>query len=302
MTEHDGPADLAGMQALAERVSPQTGYRSVGDLAWNYALSHDRPDDNPTALWRVGSGTDDTAVAAWAWLERPAELMLQVDPRYPELADEVLGWARERAGEPLTAAVADTETPVVAALRRHGYQPQDGPFFCCLTMHLSDAPAQPALPPGYRIRAVSGDADAARWVAVHKTAFTGSRFDVARRLHLTSVPPHRPELDLAVEAPDGSFAAYCLGWYDEQNKTGEFEPVGASPEHRRRGLAAAVSIAVLHGFLAAGAQRAIVNARGDADYPAPRRLYESLGFREHTRTTTYGQAMATDRAKRADPR
>jgi ribosomal protein S18 acetylase RimI-like enzyme len=298
MTEHAGPADLAGMQALAERIFPQTGYRSVGDLAWNYALSHDQPAGNPTALWR---GNED-AVVAWAWLQRPAELMLQVDPRYPELADAALAWARERAGEPLTVGVAATETAVVAALRRHGYRPEGGPFFSCLSMPTAAAPAQPALPAGYRIRAVSGAADAARWVAVHCSAFAGSRFDAARRQHLISVPPYRPELDLAVEAPDGSFAAYCIGWYDEQNKTGEFEPVGTGPEHRRRGLAAAVCIAVLHGFQAVGAQRAIVNARGDADYPAPRRLYESLGFREHTRTSTYGQAMVTDRAKRACPR
>ena len=130
----------------------------------------------------------------------------------------------------------------------------------------------------------------------------GSSFDGARRQHLALVPPYRPELDLAVEAPDGTFAAYCLGWYDQRNRTGLFEPVGASPDHRRRGLAAAVSRAVLARLRDIGAEHAIVNARGDADYPAPKRLYESLGFSERTRTRTYGQALVTDRAKRAAPR
>jgi hypothetical protein len=31
----------------------------------------------------------------------------------------------------------------------------------------------------------------------------------------------------------------------------------------------------------------MVNCRGDADYPVPKQLYESLGFREYTRTDLY---------------
>jgi ribosomal protein S18 acetylase RimI-like enzyme len=280
VTEHDGPADLAGMQALAERVFPQTGYRSVGDLAWNYVLSYDRPADNPTALRRDGD-----QVVAWGWVELPAELMLQVDLRYPKLAHDVLAWAEPLATAPLAVPVADTETVVIKALTGRGYLPREGPFFSCLSLSLAAAPAEAALPAGYRIREVA--ADGAGWVAVHCTAFDGSRFDAARRLHLASVPPYRPELDLAVQAADGTFAAYCLGWYDERTRTGQFEPVGASPAHRRLGLATAASLAVLRAFRAAGAVRAFVNARGDAAYPAPKRLYESLGFRQHTRTRTY---------------
>ena len=39
--ECDGPVRLRDMQSLSERVSPATGYRHVGDLAWNWCLSHD---------------------------------------------------------------------------------------------------------------------------------------------------------------------------------------------------------------------------------------------------------------------
>jgi ribosomal protein S18 acetylase RimI-like enzyme len=270
------------MQSLAERVFPVTGYRSPGDLAWNYALNFDRPADNPTALWRDGG-----AVLAWGWLERPAELMLQVDPACPELAHEVLDWAEQLAAEPLAVAIADTESPAAQALAARGYREHDGPFFSCLSRPLDDIHGVPALPAGYRIRALSRDGDAARWVTAHQAAFSGSRFDAARRARLAGIRPYRADCDLAVEAPDGSFAAYCLGWYDEPNRTGEFEPVGTHSGHRRLGLAAAVSTAVLHAFRAAGGRLAVVNARGDADYPAPKRLYESLGFTEHTRTRTF---------------
>jgi predicted GNAT family acetyltransferase len=77
------------------------------------------------------------------------------------------------------------------------------------------------------------------------------------------------------------------GWYDEVNGTGEFEPVGTHPGHRRLGLARAVCTAVLHAFAAAGGRRAVVYSRGDAAYPIPRRLYESMGFTAYTRTHTY---------------
>ena len=38
--------------------------------------------------------------------------------------------------------------------------------------------------------------------------------------------PYRPELDWVVEAPDGSFAASCLVWLDEENGVALLEPVG----------------------------------------------------------------------------
>ncbi|GAA2613348.1 hypothetical protein [Streptomyces tubercidicus] len=36
-----------------------------------------------------------------------------------------------------------------------------------------------------------------------------------------------------------------------------------------------------------GGRRAVVYCRGDAGYPVPKRLYESLGFTAYTRTHTY---------------
>jgi ribosomal protein S18 acetylase RimI-like enzyme len=297
--EHDGPADLAGMQELAQRVFPVTGYRSTGDLAWNYALAYDEPSVHRTALWR-----DNGQVAAWGWLGPPADLMLQVDPAYPGLAGEVVDWAERIAAGSVTIDLADTEIPVTGAVRQRGYteqaflaggQPAGGPgpgnseapFFACLSRSLTGELPLRELPAGYRIRPVGGGGDPGSWATVHCRAFPGSKFDAARRRKLATVPPYRADLDLVAEAPDGTFAAYCLGWFDERNATGEFEPVGAHPGHRRRGLAAAVSAAMLRQFRAAGGRRAVVNARGDAAYPVPKRLYESLGFREHTRTRTY---------------
>ncbi|MFC4894421.1 hypothetical protein ACFQVD_08615 [Streptosporangium amethystogenes subsp. fukuiense] len=52
-------------------------------------------------------------------------------------------------------------------------------------------------------------------------------------------------------------------------------------------LARAVCTAVMRAFSDAGGRRAIVYSRGDAGYPVPKRLYESMGFTAYTRTHTY---------------
>ena len=99
--------------------------------------------------------------------------------------------------------------------------------------------------------------------------------------------PYRPELDCVIEAPDGSFASFALAWLDDENRVGELEPVGTDPRHARRGLARAACVFALHRLGDAGAETALVVPRGDEAYPAPRRLYEAIGFRQVARSLEY---------------
>jgi ribosomal protein S18 acetylase RimI-like enzyme len=282
--EYTGPLALQAMQSLAARVSPVTGYRMIGDLAWNWCLQHDRPSECPTAVWN-----DNSEVVAWGWLELPDALMLQVDPAHPDLAEEVLDWAEGKAGGGLSVEVCQTETVLIAELQRRGYRAEEGPFMVCMARSLADLHQVPRLPRGYVIRQPSSQADVERRAAAHRAAFDSIRVTGQRHARMMEIWPYRPEFDLVVEGPDGVFAAYCQGWYDAVNRTGEFEPVGTRPGYRRLGLAKAVCTAVLHAFAAAGAERAVVYARGDAAYPAPKMLYESIGFEANSRTVTYSR-------------
>lgn len=137
------------------------------------------------------------------------------------------------------------------------------------------------------IRAQRDDTDVAGRAAAHRAAFGSSRVTTERHARLRETWPYRPALDLIVASPDGEAAAHCQGSYDEVHGTGESEPVGTRPEHRRQGLARAVRIAVLHGFAEAGGRHATVHCRGDSAYPGPRRLYASMGFTAYGRTHTY---------------
>ena len=85
-----------------------------------------------------------------------------------------------------------------------------------------------------------------------------------------------------------SFAAYCLCWPDDENRVGEFEPVGTHEAHQRKGLGRAVNLFALQRLRDEGATQALVGCRGDDAYPTPRKLYESVGFREVARTVSFG--------------
>ena len=124
-------------------------------------------------------------------------------------------------------------------------------------------------------------------VAVHRAAFHPSRVTEESYAKVMAEWPYRPELDCAVVPPDGSFAAFALGWLDEANGVGLLEPVGTHPDHRRLGLGRAVSLLALRQLRSAGAERAVVRSRGDAAYPVPKLLYESIGFRELSRSLPY---------------
>ena len=129
--------------------------------------------------------------------------------------------------------------------------------------------------------------DLAARVAVHRSAFHPSR--VTEESYRGSWRSGRTgrTLDCVAIAPDGSFAAFALGWIDEANATGLLEPVGTHLDHRRLGLARAVSLLALRQLRSAGATTGLVGGRGDAAYPIPRLLYESIGFRELTRSLAF---------------
>ncbi|MFD2080231.1 hypothetical protein SAMN05421678_110189 [Actinopolymorpha cephalotaxi] len=194
-----------------------------------------------------------------------------------------------------------TDSPMADTLRAAGAHDLGGPFFLLQHRGLDQLPSLPLLP-GYSILAAEEAGEHAR-VDAHRRAWAPARIKDLLGLPVTGDEPHsgftldkyeamkavtlyRPELDLVVMAPDGSPAAFALGWYDDRSRSVLFEPVGTSPEHARRGLSQAVCVAVMTKARELGATQAVVGPRGDDAYPAPRRLYRTLGFATLARTCT----------------
>jgi ribosomal protein S18 acetylase RimI-like enzyme len=277
------------MQRLVQEAWAVVGLRNqwhVGDLAWSATQHTGREHEWRRRLWE-----EDGRVVAYAWLIRPRTLDWQIDPRRPELLDDVIDWFEAEAdeGPPETTARAD-DAGVVEALTRRGYQEVTGePWLAVLARDL-DALPEPDPPAGYRLRTMRGDDDVERRVEVHRAAFEPSRVTVESYRNVMRTWPYRADLDCIAESADGTFAAYALAWLDDENRVGELEPVGTHPDHRRRGLGRAVNLLALHRLRHAGAELAIVLCRGDEAYPVPKRLYEAVGFRRHSRIVGFRKA------------
>lgn len=279
------------MQHLVRRVWSTSCHLHVGDLAWQRYQHAGREAEWVTAVWEAAG-----EVVAWGWA-RPGDgcLELLVDPAWPALAQDVLGWFASVAAVPrLSVTVLDAETHLTAALLAGGYAAVEQPYsFCYLSRDVGDLPPPGTLPCGFVARPMSGEAELAQRVAVHRAAWHPSRVSEASYRQVMAAWPYRRALDWVVQAPDGRFAASCLIWFDEHSRVGLLEPVGTDPQFRRLGLARAVCLAALHALRRSGATMAVVYpVDGHPAYPGAVPLYRSLGFTPYARSVSYVKDLA----------
>ncbi len=282
---YETDSDLRLMQSLQQelwlREGPRTGAH-VGDLAWAASQHAGREHEWSRRLWLDGG-----RCVAWGWLKRPGsfEYAVHVDHREGDLHEEVLDWLEAEADDgPLTTWALEGDELSGRLLARRGYaHPGEGHALLFHVQEIAEAVDVPDVPPGFRLRTVRGEEDLAARVVVHQAVWGPSRVTEESYANVMRTWPYRADLDCVVEAPDGSFAAYVLCWYDDLNRVGEFEPVGTHQNYRRRGLGAAVCRYALRRLQEEGGVQAIVYADARADQRQASALYESVGFRRHTR-------------------
>jgi ribosomal protein S18 acetylase RimI-like enzyme len=288
---YETDTDLRRMQSLQQELWSLEGERThthIGDLAWWSTMHVGREGEWKRRLW-----LDGERCVAWAWLDRPASLDYEVhrDHRGCALHEELLDWFEAEAENGgLQAWAMDGDDASLELLVRRGFaQPDPHKWYAYyvqdLEQHRGLATDCCKVPKGFRLRTVRGDDDLHERVEVHRAAWEPSRLTEESYRNVMRIWPYRPDLDCVLEAPDGTFAAYVLCWYDDVNRVGEFEPVGTHPGYRRRGLGAAVCAYALQRLREEGAEKAIVYAGGRDEDLRARALYESIGFRRHTRMT-----------------
>ncbi|HEY0001329.1 MAG TPA: GNAT family N-acetyltransferase [Actinoplanes sp.] len=272
----------------------------VGNVAW--ADSHGDGSSTPDAtlgwgepmvgfadIWQAGSA--GTPAEATIHLSPPAD-----DKQRKAAIQDLLDKAPV-----VTLEVSRQDTALVDALLANGFREAAGPWFAQLWRTVNDLSDLDDWVPadGYTIRAMNParPTDLAERVELHRRCWDPARIKAMLGLAITGAeagssysmekhhaamrtPVYRPELDLVAVAANGDFAAYALGWMDEQHGCVLFEPIGTDPAHTGRGLARAICSEVLRVARELGAVQAVVAPRGDAGYPVPRRLYQSLGMRE----------------------
>ena len=281
-----GIEDLGALHAVVRAVwahDKPHALPHVGDVTWGL-YQHE-----PELAWpkRTQIFERDGEPVAFGILWLPQTLQSAVHPEHRDDAvyDALLEWfaksaedwaAGEKLDGGLDVQLLESNRTLLSALERHGYEPlaSEG-WFEHRARSLEEPVEVPPLPEGYVLRNVAGEADVERRVEVHRAAFDPSKVTVTAYRLLRTLPPYREELDLVVEAPDGSFAAYALVWLDVENRVGELEPVGTHPGHQRLGLGRAVCLEACRRLREAGADTAVVYSLHG--YHAGR-LYAAAGF------------------------
>jgi ribosomal protein S18 acetylase RimI-like enzyme len=280
---HDSDAVL--MAELASRSSspaPRYSYWHPGDVWW--ALFHDEWRD-PTRLARIFE--DGGEAIGFAIMYDDGQLSWAVVPEYPEpsrLGEAALQWGEShvrtlppgRLGPVhLTVEALAGDTGREEMLRARGFRRGDDPTLHFVYALDREIPAV-GLPAGFGVGHVGGEEEWEERVNAHRDVWNPSKVTLKAYRRQRTLPGYRPDLDLVVRAPYGEIASYCIVWWDERNRTGEFEPVGTRARYRGMGLGRALMMEGLRRLQTLGGRFAVVYTTR-SNHPADM-FYEACGF------------------------
>jgi len=243
--------------------------------------------ENDVFIWEEEGGN----IAAVLNREAPGSVFLQIHPNFltEELVAEMLSVAERHLTVPtvdnqMTLHVwAETNDHQFQKILNHrGYEVSPN----ILSEHqrmrdLNEPIPQAPVAEGYTIKPM-GDIDdhparcCVSWRAFHPDE-PDENFEDGWYHNVQKAPLYRRDLDLIAVAPEGEFAAFCTIWFDDYTRTGLFEPVGAAPDHRRRGLSKAVLSEGLIRLKCLGADIAYVGSYSEPAHA----LYASAGFKTY---------------------
>jgi len=164
-----------------------------------------------------------------------------------------------------------------SALIANGYYKTDE-YWVLRNFDYSKAVEEPKLSEGYYIKTLAEISDLDKVIEMYRECL-GMGFDEYTLRNVNKFDTYREELDIVVMASDGTPAALCSGRYDEKNKMASFEAVACFRQHRKKGLSKAMMLHALKAARALGAEVSTVLTLTPDQFPAPNRLYESVGFK-----------------------
>lgn len=292
--------DSRSLEALAQRLWPMAPH--PGGLGWQLATEEFTADNTAVAL-------RDGELAGWAVVEAPnalfsrSQIIVVGASADPEAGAGLLEWALAEAGDAavdLLTFEGDDELCALAERSGFGVSNQNtyGEW-----MRREAGEEEVVLPEGYRLRPVREGEEDAR-VECHRTAWKPSdlpwpervgsvnpdltsRFSRERYDNTRAGLLYDRELDLVVEAPDGSLAACCVVWWDPESRSSEIEPLGVVPAHRRKGLAVAMALEACTQTARRGGDRVYINTTPNEAYPTPAKTYATVGYKQVDRGTVY---------------
>jgi GNAT superfamily N-acetyltransferase len=228
--------------------SPDGGIWEAADIQWWWR--QERPGDEDGQLfWLDGRGEPVAAVLVTDFFHS-VQCDVLVQPGGSGLERAVWQEALRRAAALAVAAdfpVRSDDDAGLAALAAAGYRAAGEPGLVATWLAAAGRPPVPGLVPGYRLVSRAEAAGGPHWLAARNGPGAEAR--------LRQCSLYRPELDLAVEAPDGQVAGYGLFWADPVTRVGLVEPMRTEDAHQRRGIASHLLAAGLERLAAHGCER-----------------------------------------------
>ena len=290
---YEDPDDARPMQELQSRVWP-LGDWHPGGLGWELA-TYQLGD-------RIFVAVAQDRVVGWSAHWGSEQLAAQVQPGLGSAAVALLDPVLELAPESeFRVAVTDADETLQAALLQRGFSA--GPD-ATYGMWMDATKREQLVSREYSIRSVEPDEVGARvethraawrpidmpWPADHKAAIdpeATSSFTEEKYARCRATWLYDSEFDLVAVAPDGTFAASCLAWFDPSIGVAEIEPMGVHPDHRRKGLAGSLCHEVARRVAERGGSEVFINSGPNEGYPAPPAAYTKAGFRTVRRGSVY---------------
>ena len=284
------PADLDRMRALlveGRKANNCAYYVHVGDVNW-WLFYPNQEKDFPERIFLWEDGGQVIGWSLFSPRDRAFDVFVHPAEHGSARAESMFEWTVDRMealakklGHPdiRTFWVFEDDAVLAVLLQKHGFA-RTGDDMVYLARPLADPIPAPALPEGYTVRPVEGEHEVQKRAAASHAAFR-SRLTFEqywpRYLSFMQSSVYEADRDMAVVAPDGWFAAFCIYWLDPVNRVGLFEPVGTHPDFQKRGLGKALMLETLRRMRGRDMATAIVCA--EEHNPAAVRLYESVGFR-----------------------
>lgn len=223
------------------------------------------------------------------------------------LEREILRWGAERGQtiadrrrKPFTLYIERSADGAeqAALLEAYGFSAGEGYEVVRLAVSLSSLPVsdQQALPTGFVVRPLHGDAEARAYMELHRAAFGTLNMTLEWRQRTLLMPGYTPETDLVTEAPDSRLAAFCINWLSPDGASAQVEPCGVHPDFQRHGLGRALLQESFRRLAARGVRRAWVETYAEND-PA-RALYEAVGFRAEWRYVAHARTFKPERERK----
>jgi GNAT superfamily N-acetyltransferase len=249
---------------------------------WVWMIS--RPVDNENLKNKIGIWEDDGKIVALATYELTfGEVFVCVDSDYDFLKEEIINYAKQNLSKSgsLKVAISDYDRSFQRLALKNGFRPTQEKQNVS-AIEISDE-LKYELPDGFRVISMAEDWDFLQYNRVmwrgfdHEGEAQQDEDEIQWRKTMLSSPHIKPELTIAIVAPNGNYVSHCGLWYSPGENYSYVEPVATDPEYRKLGLGkAAVYEAILRAKKLGAKEAYVVTSK---------QFYYNIGFTPLTTET-----------------